>query len=143
MTIWKTNLDLPSLSRMHRGTAIDHLGIEFTDFGENWLEARMPVDKRTIQPFGILHGGASVLLAESLGSAASNFSIDNETHYAVGLDINANHVRAVREGYVTGKATPIHLGRSTHVWQIMIYDSAQRLSCVARLTMSILERNQA
>lgn len=140
MTIWKTPFDLPSLSRMHKGTAVDHLGIEFTDFGDNWLEARMPVDKRTVQPFGILHGGASVLLAETLGSAASNMAVDAESHYAVGMDINANHVRSVREGYVHGRATPIHLGRSTHVWQIMIYDGAQRLACVSRITMSILER---
>lgn len=141
MTIWIAKFDLQDLSKRHTGTAIDHLGIEFTDFGEDWLEARMPVDRRTKQPFGILHGGASVLLAETVGSAASNLCIDPETHHAVGLDINANHVRSVREGYVYAKATPIHLGRSTHVWQITIVDGAQRLTCVSRITMSILAKS--
>ena len=139
MTIWIAQFDLQGLNRMHTGTAADHLGIEFTDFGEDWLEARMPVDRRTRQPFGILHGGASVLLAETVGSAASNLCVDPETYRAIGLDLNANHVRTVREGYVYAKATPIHLGRSTHVWQVMIADGAQRLACVTRITMSILE----
>jgi 1,4-dihydroxy-2-naphthoyl-CoA hydrolase len=139
MTIWIAQFDLQALNRMHTGTAADHLGIEFTDFGEDWLEARMPVDRRTKQPVGILHGGASVLLAETVGSAASNLCVDPETHRAIGLDLNANHVRSVHEGYVYAKATPIHLGRSTHVWQVMIADGAQRLSCVTRITMSILE----
>lgn len=141
MTIWIAKFDLQNLSKSHAGTAMDHLGIEFTDFGEDWLEARMPVDRRTRQPVGILHGGASVLLAETVGSAASNLCIDTETHQALGLDINANHVRSVREGYVYAKATPIHLGRSTHVWQITIVDGAQRLTCVSRITMSILAKS--
>lgn len=140
MTIWKTVVDISRLAQKHAGTAVTHLGIEFTGIGEDWLAARMPVDHRTIQPMGILHGGASVLLAETLGSVASNLCIDNSTHYCVGLDINANHVRAATEGYVTGEARPIHLGRSTHVWEIRIVDSARRLTCISRLTMSVLPR---
>jgi 1,4-dihydroxy-2-naphthoyl-CoA hydrolase len=141
MAIWKTTPALSHLAQQHAGTAITHLGIEFTGFGDDWLAARMPVDHRTIQPMGILHGGASVLLAETLGSVASYLCIDGATHYCVGLDINANHIRAVKEGYVTGEARPVHLGRSTHVWEIRIVDSAGRLTCISRLTMSVLPRN--
>jgi 1,4-dihydroxy-2-naphthoyl-CoA hydrolase len=142
MTIWKTALELAELEKWHTGTVVAHLGIEFTGIGEDWLAARMPVDHRTIQPMGILHGGASVLLAETLGSVASHLCIDSNTHYCVGLDINANHIRAVKEGYVTGEARPIHLGRSTHVWEIRMVDSAGRLACISRLTMSVLQRDQ-
>jgi 1,4-dihydroxy-2-naphthoyl-CoA hydrolase len=142
MTIWKNPVNIAQLKQKNSGTAVANLGIEFTGVGEDWLAARMPVDHRTIQPMGILHGGASVLLAETLGSAASNLCVDNSTHYCVGLDINANHVRAAKEGYVTGEARPIHLGRSTHVWEIRIVDSAGRLTCISRLTMSVLPRDQ-
>lgn len=140
MTIWKKQPDLATFKQIHLNTAVQHLGIELTNVGDNWLEARMPVDKRTVQPFGILHGGASVLLAETVGSAASNLCLDNETHYAVGLDINANHVRSVREGYVHARAEPVHIGRSTHVWSITIRDDAGNLICISRLTMSVQSR---
>jgi 1,4-dihydroxy-2-naphthoyl-CoA hydrolase len=140
MAIWKSPISLPTLHQIHKGTAIEHMGIEFTNFGDDWLEARMPVDPRTVQPFGILHGGASVLLAETIGSAASNFCVDREKQYAVGLDINANHLRAAREGFVRGRSQPVHIGRSTHVWQIMIYDEKDQPVCISRLTMSILAR---
>lgn len=140
MAIWKSPISLSMLRQVHLGTAIEHMGIEFTDFGDDWLEARMPVDARTVQPFGILHGGASVLLAETIGSAASNFCIDKDKQYAVGLDINANHLRAAREGSVRGRCQPIHIGRSTHVWQIMIYDDKDQAVCISRLTMSVLSR---
>lgn len=142
MAIWKTAVDLAQITQRSTGTAVSNLGIEFTGFGDDWLAARMPVDHRTIQPMGILHGGASVLLAETLGSVASNLCVDTSTHYCVGLDINANHIRPAAEGYVTGEARPIHLGRSTHVWEIRIVDSASRLTCISRLTMSVLPRNQ-
>jgi 1,4-dihydroxy-2-naphthoyl-CoA hydrolase len=141
MTIWKTVVDIAQIEQRNIGTAAAHLGIEFTGFGEDWLAARMPVDHRTVQPMGILHGGSSVLLAETLGSVASNLCVDNKTHYCVGLDINANHVRSAKEGFVKGEARPIHLGRSTHVWEIRIVDSAERLTCISRLTMSVLPRD--
>lgn len=141
MAIWKTAVDLVQIANRNNGTAAATLGIEFTGFGEDWLAARMPVDHRTIQPMGILHGGASVLLAETLGSVASNLCVDNSSHYCVGLDINANHVRAAKAGFVKGEARPIHLGRSTHVWEIRIVDSADRLTCISRLTMSVLPRD--
>ena len=141
MTIWKTAVDLSQLAQRNAGTAAAHLGIEFTGVGADWLAARMPVDHRTMQPMGILHGGASVLLAETLGSVASNLCVDTRTHYCVGLDINANHIRAAKDGFVTGEVRPIHLGRSTHVWEIRIVDFSERLTCIARLTMSVLSRN--
>jgi 1,4-dihydroxy-2-naphthoyl-CoA hydrolase len=142
MTIWKSAVDLSRIAQKNAGTAAAHLGIEITAFGDDWLAARMPVDHRTLQPMGILHGGASVLLAETVGSVASSLCIDSETQYCVGLDINANHIRAAKDGYVTAEARPVHLGRSTHVWEIRIFDSARRLTCISRLTMSILPRNQ-
>ena len=142
MAIWKTAVDLFQLEQRNSSTAASHMGIEFTGFGEDWLTARMPVDHRTLQPIGILHGGASVVLAETLGSVASNLCVDSKTHYCVGLDINANHIRSAREGYVDGEARPIHIGRSTHVWEIRIFDSAKRLTCISRLTMSVLPRGQ-
>jgi 1,4-dihydroxy-2-naphthoyl-CoA hydrolase len=102
----------------------------------------MPVDHRTIQPLGLLHGGASVALAETLGSVASTFCIDTTTHFVVGLEINANHIRSVREGYVTGRATPIHIGKKTHVWEIRITNEVGELVCVSRITIAILEKRK-
>jgi 1,4-dihydroxy-2-naphthoyl-CoA hydrolase len=140
MAIWKKDFTLDDLKRLHVDTAEGHLGIEFTGIGEDWLAARMPVDTRTVQPFRILHGGASVLLAESVGSCAANLCVDQDNFYCVGLDINANHIRAMKGGWVTGTARPLHLGRSTHVWQIHITNEAGSLVCVSRLTMSVLRR---
>ena len=127
-----------SLDALHHGTAVERLGIEFLEVGDARLVARMPVDARTKQPAGILHGGASVVLAETLGSCAAALCLAPGRH-AVGLDINANHVRAVREGWVIGTCTPVHVGRSTHVWAIELRDEAGRLVCVSRITMAILE----
>ena len=140
MPIWFRPPQLAEFTAIHVGTAVERLGIEFTGVGDDWLSARMPVDTRTVQPFGILHGGASVLLAETLGSCAGNLCVDPEQLYCVGLDINANHVRAVREGWVTGVARPLHLGRTTQIWEIRISDAADRLVCIARLTLSVLAR---
>lgn len=140
MTIWHSPVDLARLREWGIGTAIEHLGIEFSDFGSDWLAGRMPVDARTIQPFRLLHGGASVLLAETLGSCASNLCVDPARQYCVGQEINANHLRAVRQGFVTGRASPIHLGRSSQVWDIRISDEDNRLVCISRLTMAVLER---
>jgi 1,4-dihydroxy-2-naphthoyl-CoA hydrolase len=116
------------------------LGIRITDIGDDYLRGTMPVDARTHQPYGLLHGGASVTLAETLGSAAAMLCVDADKEVAVGLDVNANHVRGVTGGVVTGTARPIHIGRSTHVWEIRIEDEQQRLICIARLTVAIVPR---
>ena len=117
-----------------------HLGIEFTEIGADFLRGRMPVDDRTKQPYGILHGGASVALAETLGSTAAGLAVDPDKYRVVGQEINANHVRAVSEGFVIGTARPHHLGRRSHVWEIRIADEQERLVCISRLTMFVLEK---
>jgi 1,4-dihydroxy-2-naphthoyl-CoA hydrolase len=142
MTLWHSPIDLVALNALSTATAVAHLGIEFVDAGPDWLIGRMPVDARTIQPFGLLHGGASVLLAETLGSMAANLCVDPARFYCIGQEINANHLRAVRQGWVTGRATPIHRGRTSQVWEIRIADEADRLVCIARLTMAVLERRE-
>lgn len=136
----KAGFDLRNLSFLHEESIVQNLGIEFTEAGEGYLAARMPVDHRTRQPFGILHGGASVVLAESLGSVASFMMLDNpEKQRAVGLEINANHLRSVQSGWVYGRCEPIHLGRTTHVWDIRITNEAGKLVCISRLTVAIVE----
>lgn len=141
-SIWHHRPTLDELHRMCRGTAVEHLGIEFTEVGDDHLVARMPVDTRTVQPLGLLHGGASVLLAETLGSAAAQCCVDMRTSTVVGLEINANHVRAVRSGWVHGTVRPIHLGRSTQLWDIRVEDDRERLVCVSRLTLSVLKKEE-
>lgn len=131
---------LESINSMHEGTLMSHLGIEFIDIGENYLTAKMPVDERTCQPLGLLHGGASAALAETLGSVGSAIRLDLNQQAPVGLELNANHIRPVTNGYVTGTATVLHLGRRTHVWDIKIEDEAGRLVCVSRLTIMIVDR---
>lgn len=118
----------------------EHLGIQWKEMGDDYLVATMPVDQRTRQPYGLLHGGASCVLAESIGSVASAMVIDTTKFICVGLEINANHVRGVREGIVTGTAKPLHLGNSTHVWDIRIVDEKDRLICVSRLTVAIIPK---
>ena len=118
----------------------EYLGIEWTELGDNFLKARMPVDHRTRQPYGLLHGGASCALAETIGSVASAMVVDNAKFYCVGLEINANHIRSAREGFVTGVASPLHIGSSTHVWDIRIYDEKEKLVCVSRLTVAVIAR---
>jgi 1,4-dihydroxy-2-naphthoyl-CoA hydrolase len=131
--------NLDNQHELHQHSIVGHLGIEFLEATDTYLTARMPVDERTHQPFGILHGGASVVLAESLGSTASVMRLkDPLTQRAVGLEINANHIRSVSSGWVYGKCTPIHIGRSTHVWDIRITDEQDRLVCVSRLTIAII-----
>ena len=139
MPIWFRTYNVKDLNSLGNNTMVEHLGIKFTELGEDYLKGTMPVDHRTLQPAGILHGGASVALAESLGSVAAALCIDREKYYGVGLDINANHVRSVREGTVTGVVKPLHIGRSTHVWEIRIFTEDEKLVCVSRLTMAILE----
>ena len=143
MSIWKNDKALSHEKEYREVTIMGVLGIEFTERGDDYLSATMPVDERTRQPAGILNGGASVVLAESLGSSAASMCLDLSKEYCVGLDINANHIRAIRSGTVTGVAKPIHIGRSTHVWEINIVDEKQRLVCISRLTMAILQHEQA
>jgi 1,4-dihydroxy-2-naphthoyl-CoA hydrolase len=126
------------IAQINRGTAAEHLGIEITEVGPDFLLARMPVDARTKQPAGLLHGGASVLLAETLGSVAAYGTLP-EGKACVGVEINANHLRGVREGWVYGRATPLHVGRTTQVWEIRISDEAGRLVCVSRITMAVID----
>lgn len=137
MRIWQQAVSIDILTQSSRNTAIEHLGIEFLEVGDDFLSARVPVDPRTHQPYGLLHGGVSVVLAETLGSCGAFYS-SPEGHSAVGLDINANHLKGVKSGWVTGVARPVHLGRSTHVWQIDLRNDAGELSCVSRITMAIL-----
>lgn len=120
----------------------EHLGMEWVDIGPDFLSMKMPVDHRTHQPYGLLHGGASCALAETVGSVASYLVIDTEKFICVGLEINANHVRGVRSGFVTGTATALHLGSTTHVWDIKIKDDAGKLVCISRLTVAILQKNK-
>ena len=139
--IWKKNIDLKAINDYTVNSIIKHLGIEFTEFGDDYLSAKMPVDERTKQPFGILHGGSSVVLAETLGSMASTLIIeDTKTQVPVGVEINANHLRPADKGFVHGKATPIRIGRTLHVWNIEIKDDAGKLVCVSRLTIAVTKR---
>ncbi|MFN8595275.1 MAG: hotdog fold thioesterase [Anaerolineae bacterium] len=140
MAIWVVTPTLNDLAASARGTMVEHLGIEFLEIGDDFISARMPVDARTIQPYGLLHGGASVALAETLGSIAASLCVDPAHKMVVGLDINANHVRGVRSGYVIGVTHPLHLGASTHVWEIRITDERDKLVCISRLTMAILNK---
>lgn len=141
MSIWfNKELSLAHFAQIGRHTMTEHLGIYFTEVGDNYLKGKMPVDERTKQPYGLLHGGASCVLAETLGSVASAMVIDHKKFRCVGIEINANHVRGAKQGYVTGVASPLHLGSSTHVWDIKIYDEDEKLICVSRLTVAIIDK---
>ena len=137
MRIWQKPISDELLTAGTRKTADEHLGIEFLEVGDDYLVGRVPVDERTRQPYGLLHGGVSVVLAETLGSCGAAFSCP-PGYRAVGLDINANHLRGVTSGWVTGTARPIHRGRTTHVWQIELRDDAGNMTCISRITMAIL-----
>ena len=137
MSIWKKPISVEQLTASGANTAVSHLGIELTEVGDDFLRGRVPVDERTRQPFGLLHGGVSVGLAETLGSMGA-FYASPEGHRAVGLDINANHLRAATSGWVTGTARPVHIGRTTQVWQIDMVNDAGELTCVSRITMAVL-----
>lgn len=138
MAIWKTTPDINACNAMAPGTLIEALGIRFTEFGDDWIRGTMPVDHRTHQPYGLLHGGASVALAETLGSVAATCCVEPGKEMAVGLEINANHIRAVTSGEVTGTAKAVHIGRSTQVWEIRIEDDNGRLSCISRITLAVV-----
>jgi len=143
MPIWfDKELSVDKLKLLVPGTMAEYLGIEWVEVGENFLKAKMPVDHRTVQPYGLLHGGASCTLAETIGSVASAMIVDHSMFYCVGLEINANHIRSASEGYVTGITSPLHLGSSTHVWDIKIFDEKEKLVCVSRLTVAILPRKK-
>ena len=141
MSIWFRQFSVDELRNFQHETMGQHLGIEVTDIGPDWLEARMPVDARTVQPDRILHGGASVALAETLGSVGGTMCVDRERFQVVGQEINANHLRPAMSGHVTGRASPIHLGRRSQVWNIEIRDDGGRVVCVSRLTIAVIERH--
>ncbi|WP_421765389.1 hotdog fold thioesterase [Ekhidna sp.] len=136
--IFPDYLQLEALNNMSEGCMVEHLGIKFTEIGPDYLKATMPVDHRTKQPMGLLHGGASVALAETMGSVGATVCIDLNEAYAVGLEINANHIKSARSGLVTGTAKPIHLGRGTHVWEIKVHNDDNELVAISRITMAIL-----
>ena len=136
----KSKITLEELNSGLATNMIKHLGIEYTEIGDDYLSGKMPVDHRTMQPFNILHGGASVVLAETLGSVASNLLIDKNTHYCVGLEVNANHIKSAKNGFVYGRAQAIHLGRKTHIWDIKIINDDKQLVCISRLTVAVLEK---
>ena len=140
MPIWfNPNLSVEEIQPIIKGTMGEHIGIELIEIGENYLKGRMPVDHRTQQPYGLLHGGASAALAETLGSIASALVIDRSKFICVGLEINANHIRSTKQGFVIGTATHLHLGSTTHVWEIKIHDETKKLVCASRLTVAILK----
>jgi len=144
ISIWVNNaISLQHLNDLCKGTMAELLGIRFTDVLPQVLKASMPVDYRTIQPYGLLHGGASAALAETVGSVASSLCIDPEKQICVGMEINCNHIRGVRNGTVTATATALHIGATTHVWDIRITDEKERLVCVSRLTVAVLKRKTA
>ena len=140
MTIWKSPRTVEDLNSTRAGTMLEHIGIEFTEIGADFIRGTMPVDRRTRQPYGLLHGGASVALGETLGSTGATLCVDAKEYQCVGQEINANHVRAARTGLVTGTARPAHLGRHSHVWTIDIVNEAGKLVCISRLTVAIIRR---
>jgi 1,4-dihydroxy-2-naphthoyl-CoA hydrolase len=141
MSIWfKKDIVISEFERWSKNTLNEHLGIKITELGDNFVKASMPVDHRTHQPHGLLHGGASAALAETLGSVASALVIDRQNFICVGIEINANHIRGVKTGLVIGTCTPIHIGSTTHVWDIRINDDNNKLICVSRLTVAILKK---
>ncbi len=144
MRIWyNKELTIEDFKSFGKGTMAEYIGIEWVEAGEDFLKARMPVDHRTNQPYGLLHGGASCTLAETIGSVASAMVVDHSKFVCVGLEINANHVRSARQGFVTGVASALHLGANTHVWDIKIYDELEKLVCISRLTVAVIPRKES
>lgn len=140
MAIWTRTPDLEHLAKASANTAVTHMGIEYTEIGDDYVTGRIPVDERTVQPFGILHGGSSVVLAETLGSMAANCCLKDPATVAVGLEINANHIRPVTKGWVYGTAKPLHIGSSTQVWEIRMTNEEGKTTCISRLTMAVTRR---
>ena len=139
MSIWFRPFTLDEIQSYSRGSMVEHLDLRFTEIGPDYLRGTLPVDGRTTQPFGRLHGGASVVLAETLGSVAASHCVDLERFHCGGLEVNANHVRAARSGRVTGTARPVHLGRQSQVWEVRLEDEAGKLTCISRITIAVLE----
>jgi 1,4-dihydroxy-2-naphthoyl-CoA hydrolase len=143
MSIWfNKSLTIEDVKSISKRTMGEYIGIELTEIGENYIKGRMPVDHRTQQPYGLLHGGASAAFAETLGSIASAYVIDHSTFFCVGMEVNANHIRAAKQGFVYGTATPLHLGSTTHVWEIKIHDEQEKLVCASRLTVAVIKRKE-
>ena len=141
MTTWfDKNVSVEDLKPLGKETMTEYLGIEWVEVGKNFLKAKMPVDHRTIQPYGLLHGGASCVLAETIGSVASHLVIDPSEFYCVGIEINANHIRSAKDGFVYGTCSPLHIGSSTHVWDIRITNEEEKLICISRLTVAIMKK---
>ncbi len=140
MGIFSQNITVADLNSLSKNTLSGHLGIEFTRIGPDFIEATMPVDARTHQPLGMLHGGASVALAETLGSVAAACCLDRDNQFCVGLEINANHIKGVRSGHVTGTTKPVHIGKKTQVWEIRIVNEKEELVCISRITMAVLDK---
>ncbi|RBW51886.1 hotdog fold thioesterase [Marinobacter sp. F3R11] len=140
MAIWTRKPDLEGLAKSSANTAVSHMGIEYTEIGDDYVKGRMPVDERTVQPFGILHGGSSVVLAETLGSMAANCCLKDPNTVAVGLEVNANHIRPATKGWVYGTARAIHIGSATQVWEIRIENEEGKTTCISRLTMAVTRR---
>lgn len=140
-SIWFSTPDIAEFSKGHANTAVSHLGIEITELGPDYIRGTMPADERTFQPFGLIHGGANVVLAETLGSIGANLVIDPSKEFAVGQEVNANHTRGVRTGKVTGTARLAYRGRSSQVWEIHIVDDQDKLSCISRLTMAVVKHS--
>lgn len=140
MSIWKTEINLEKLAERNKNNMAEFLGIQFIEIGDNFLVATMPVNERTRQPLGIMHGGASCVLAETIGSVAANYAVDYEKFYCVGLVINTNHIRSIRQGLVIGKAEPYHLGKTTQVWSIPVKNENDKLISITRLTMAVLKQ---
>jgi 1,4-dihydroxy-2-naphthoyl-CoA hydrolase len=144
MRIWfNKDLSLNDIKPLGKETMGDYIGIEWLEVGDNFIKAKMPVDHRTKQPYGLLHGGASCVLSETIGSVASAMVIDHSKFVCVGLEINANHVRSTRSGFVSGIALPLHIGSNTHVWDVRIYDELEKLVCISRLTVAIIPRKES
>ena len=143
MSIWKWKVTPEDAQKSSSKSMSAHIGLKITEIGEDYVRGTMPVDHRTVQPWGRLHGGANVVMAEELGSFAANMCLDSNAYFAVGLDINANHLRGVTSGSVTGTARPVHIGRSTQVWEIHIVDDQGQLACISRLTMAVVPKPKA
>ncbi|MEO5601020.1 MAG: hotdog fold thioesterase [Cyclobacteriaceae bacterium] len=140
MGVFQEGITLEQLNKLSSNTMAERIGIEFTAIGDDYMEAKMPVDERTQQPLGMLHGGASVALAETMGSVAATCCVDTTRQFCVGLDINANHIRSVRSGYVKGITKPLHIGKKTQVWEIRILNEKEELICISRITMAVLNK---
>lgn len=140
MDIFPKDLALDTLNRLSVNTMAEAIGIQFTAIGPDYLQAKMPVDPRTHQPYGLLHGGASVALAETLGSVAATCCVDSARQFCVGLEINANHIRGVRQGFVMGTTRPVHIGKKTQVWEIRIVNEQEELVCISRITLAVLDK---